>query len=150
MPRVPRRCYVRVVASKKRIEPSSAPLAHNPFAALAGAKGADALTGAKGAEAPTSAPRTEVTAPAPTADASRWGAAKIVVRRERKGRGGKTATRISGLPSERLLPLAEEMKRALGCGASVEEGDLLLLGDLVGRAAQWLRDRGAPRVIEGN
>ncbi|MBC7171737.1 MAG: translation initiation factor, partial [Polyangiaceae bacterium] len=70
--------------------------------------------------------------------------------RETKGRGGKTVTRVSGLPEARLEELAAQMKKALGCGAAVEEGEILLLGSLVQRAADWLRRQGAVRVVEGN
>jgi translation initiation factor 1 (eIF-1/SUI1) len=42
------------------------------------------------------------------------------------------------------------MKRALGCGASVEERDVLLQGALTERAAQWLRARGWSDVSIGN
>jgi translation initiation factor 1 len=128
------------MASKKRIEPDAAPLKQNPFAALSAKK--DELPAAPKVEAPpaaTPAPRT------PT-----WGSGKIVLARERKGRAGKTATRVRGLPETRLDELATKMKKALGCGATVEEGDVILLGDVVERAAKWLRDEGAPRVIEGN
>jgi translation initiation factor 1 len=127
------------MASKKRIEPDAAPLKQNPFAALSVKK--DELPAAPKVEAPASAP-------APTTPT--WGSGKIVLSRERKGRGGKTATRVRGLPETRLDELATKMKKALGCGATVEEGDVILLGDVVERAAKWLRDEGAPRVIEGN
>lgn len=130
------------MASKKRIEPDAAPLKQNPFAALSVKK--DELPPAPKVDvAPASSPT--MPSPAPT-----WGGGKIVLSRERKGRGGKTATRVRGLPEARLDELATKMKKALGCGATVEEGDVILLGDVVERAAKWLRDEGAPRVIEGN
>lgn len=131
------------MASKKRIEPDAAPLKQNPFAALAAKK--DELP--EGPKPDVSAP-TSVSATAPAAPT--WGSAKIVLSRERKGRGGKTATRVRGLPEARLDELATHLKKALGCGATVEDADVILLGDVVERAAKWLRDEGAPRVIEGN
>jgi translation initiation factor 1 len=131
------------MASKKRIEPDAAPLKQNPFAALA-VKKDELPEGPK----PDVSTHTSVSATAPVA--STWGSGKIVLSRERKGRGGKTATRVRGLPETRLDELATKMKKALGCGATVEEGDVILLGDVVERAAKWLRDEGAPRVIEGN
>ena len=75
---------------------------------------------------------------------------KIVVRRETKGRKGKTVTRISGLHEEELPALGKALKVALGCGASVEGGDLVLLGSLVERAATWLEKSGAKRVVRSN
>ncbi|MCB9598826.1 MAG: translation initiation factor [Sandaracinus sp.] len=132
--------------AKKRIEPEAAPLKQNPFAALS----------AKKDEAPPAPPKPVEAAraaePENAAESARasWGSGKVVLQRERKGRGGKTATRVRGLPEARLETLAAQMKKALGCGATVEEGDVILLGDVVERAAKWLRDAGAPRVIEGN
>jgi translation initiation factor 1 len=80
------------------------------------------------------------------------GARKLVVRRERKGRGGKTATVVEGIrvsPSA-LERMARELRRALGCGASVEDGCLVVQGDQVARVERWLVERGAPRVVVGN
>jgi translation initiation factor 1 len=80
------------------------------------------------------------------------GAAKIVLRRERKGRGGKTATVVEGLklPRSGLERITRELKRALGCGASVEGGTIVVQGDLAERIGPWLQARGAKRVIVGN
>ena len=80
------------------------------------------------------------------------GAKKLVVRRERKGRGGKTATVVEGIrvsPSA-LEGIARELRRALGCGASVEEGRIVVQGDLVTRVERWLLEHGAPKVVVGN
>jgi translation initiation factor 1 len=80
------------------------------------------------------------------------GATKLVIRRERKGRGGKTATVVEGIrvsPSA-LEKIARELRRALGCGASVEDGRLVLQGDLVARVERWLLEHGASKVIVGN
>ena len=80
------------------------------------------------------------------------GATKLVVRRERKGRSGKTATVVEGIrvsPSA-LERIARELRRALGCGAGVEEGRLVVQGDLVTRVERWLVDHGAPKVVIGN
>jgi translation initiation factor 1 len=80
------------------------------------------------------------------------GAAKIVLRRERKGRGGKTTTVVEGLklPPSRLEGIARELRRALGCGASVAGGAIVVQGDMAERIASWLQARGARRVIVGN
>lgn len=74
---------------------------------------------------------------------------KVVVRLERKGRGGRTVTRVQGLgwPDDALADLARRMARALGCGAGVEEGDVVLHGDQRERAEAWLVARGARRVV---
>lgn len=113
---------------------------NNPFAALQGL-GKDLPKQEKG-------PRT------PKAEAKAKGPApldgKIVLRREKKGRGGKTVTRISGLPPSRLGELCKDMKKGLGCGAKVEGEDLVLLGQLTERGAEWLKDAGASQVVIGN
>ena len=77
---------------------------------------------------------------------------KLVLSRERKGHGGKTMTRLSGLEvsTKVLEELARELKRALGCGAVVEGRDILVQGDHTERAAAWLRAEGAKTVIIGN
>ena len=113
-------------------------LTHNPFAALR----------------PDGAP------PLPEKQAPKVGrdpvaeqaGSKVVVRREKKGRGGKTVTRVSGLnfDSSRLDEFKRELKRALGCGASIEENDVLLQGDMTARAATWIEKRLAVSVTIGN
>ncbi len=79
-------------------------------------------------------------------------APKLVVRRERKGHGGKTVTRIEGLvgTEAELEPIMRAMKQALGCGATLRDGEILLQGDLVERAIAFLQGQGARKVIAGN
>ncbi len=112
---------------------------NNPFAALQGL-GKDLPKQEKKAEA---APSKAPAGPAPLSG-------KIVLRREKKGRGGKTVTRVSGLPPSRLDELCKKMKKGLGCGAKVEGDDVVLLGQLTERGAEWLRDAGATQVVIGN
>jgi translation initiation factor 1 len=76
---------------------------------------------------------------------------KLVLRRECKGRQGKTATVLSGLapalgPDERQQ-LIRQLRRALGCGAAADGETIVLQGDLGERAAAWLIERGARRVV---
>jgi translation initiation factor 1 len=77
---------------------------------------------------------------------------KIVVRRERKGHGGKTATIVAGirLPARDLERLARTLRRALGCGASVDGDHLVVQGDQGPRVQEWLAAQGARRVVLGN
>jgi len=105
---------------------------HRPFAALRPSLGSAPTDEAAGALAP--------------------GAGRIVVRREKKGRAGKTVTRVAGLSLEvpGLEQLARELKRALGCGASIEGGEIVLQGAMTERAAQWLRARTGADVTVGN
>jgi translation initiation factor 1 len=76
------------------------------------------------------------------------GRGKVVVRRERSGRGGKTVTVIEGVGQGRE-DVAKRMKKALGVGARVEGEDVVLQGALEDRAAKWLEDNGFPRVVRG-
>lgn len=65
--------------------------------------------------------------PSPSAPAD-----KIVrIRREVKGRGGKTVTVASGfqIADDRLKQLAAELKRRCGTGGSVKDGEILIQGD---------------------
>jgi translation initiation factor 1 len=110
-----------------------------------------ARQGLKVADTPPEPPAPPPTAPKPgSIDLSNC--AKLVVRRERKGRGGKTATIVAGLQlrEKQLDHLAKELRRALGCGASVDGDTIVVQGDLTTRTAQWLQDHGAKRVVIGN
>ena len=55
----------------------------------------------------------------------------IRIRREVKGRGGKTLTVASGfqLDEDGLKQLAAELKRRCGTGGSVKDGEILIQGD---------------------
>lgn len=102
------------------------------------------------ADIPAPAP----SAPEPTAVApiDLGGVTRIVLRRERKGRGGKTATVVEGLrlPPSGLERIARELKRALGCGASVEGATILVQGDMAARMEPWFLARGVKRVVVGS
>src|SRR5262245_33144335 len=104
--------------------------------------------------APAPAPQTPSAPAAPRdpglPDLGRCG--KLVVRRERKGHGGKTATIIAGvgLPARDLERLARALRHALGCGASVEGDRLVVQGDQAPRVQAWLAAQGARRSVPGN
>lgn len=55
----------------------------------------------------------------------------VRVRRESKGRGGKTVLVITGLPLEAsaLTVLAGELKRRCGCGGTAKDGVIEIQGD---------------------
>lgn len=77
---------------------------------------------------------------------------RVTVRRERSGRGGKTVTIAEGpgFAGRKLEALAREAARALGVGARVEDGALVLQGDQGERLCAWLATRGFARVERGN
>lgn len=110
--------------------------ADNPFAKLAG------LRGQLPPGEPTRAPQ------APRRERALF-LDKVVVRFTRKGHGGKTVTVVSGVALHALEELCGEMKRALGCGARVEDDAIVLQGELVERAVAFVEKRGAKRVVRG-
>lgn len=71
-----------------------------------------------------------------------------MVRLERKGRGGKEATIIEKLelPPAELEKWCKEAKAAMGCGGAVDEGAIVLQGDLRKRLEAWLTARGVRKV----
>ncbi len=113
----------------------------SPFAGLAGLR--DALPAGP-------APRQDAAPKAP-AVADPFGG-KVVVSRSRKGRGGRTVTVVGGLRGGDavLEGLCRDLKKALGCGASVEGETIVVSGELSERVKKWLEDAGAKRVIVGN
>jgi translation initiation factor 1 len=62
---------------------------------------------------------------------------RIVLRREKAQRGGKTVIVVSHLPTHlspsEILALVREARRALGCGGSVRGREIELQGDQVER-----------------
>ena len=78
----------------------------------------------------------------PTAAPSGDGVVRI--RREKKGRGGKEVTVISGLdlPRDELKSMAKQRKTLCGTGGSLKADDIELQGDKVDRAMQFLQQQG--------
>jgi len=111
--------------------------APSPFASLAALRGALP----SGPELPT-----------PIAARQSTFADKVVVRRERSGRGGKTVTIVQGviLEGEALGALVRDLRKGLGTSGHVENGEIVLGGDLSERVVAWLERAGANRVIAGN
>jgi translation initiation factor 1 len=68
----------------------------------------------------------------------------IRIRREVKGRGGKTVTVASGfrLDDDRLEQLAAELKRRCGTGGSVKDGEILIQGDHRETLLEELKQKG--------
>ena len=66
------------------------------------------------------------------------------VRRETKGRGGKEATVIWGVPGgeAELKSLGKAIKHKLGTGGSVKDGVIVIQGDHVNTVLTFLREKG--------
>ncbi len=68
----------------------------------------------------------------------------VRVRRETKGRGGKTVTAVVGVPldDDALKALAGELKRRCGAGGTVKEGVIEIQGDFCDLIVAELAKRG--------
>lgn len=71
---------------------------------------------------------------------------KITVSFERKGRGGKQATILSGFDCDdsELEAIASQLKRRLACGGSARGGEILLQGDRRESVRKILHELGYP------
>ena len=78
---------------------------------------------------------------------------RVVLQKSRKGRGGKTVTFVSVLPDmsgEKLKSLCSILKKQMGCGAWVEDGTVVLQGDVSERALEFMEKKGVKNLIRGN
>jgi translation initiation factor 1 len=68
----------------------------------------------------------------------------VRLRRESKGRGGKTVTIVDGLPGDpdTLKAAARRLKQLCGVGGSVKDGRIEIQGDHRERIAELLRAEG--------
>jgi translation initiation factor 1 len=75
----------------------------------------------------------------------------VRIRREVKGRRGKTVTAISGipLPEDELRMLAGDLKRHCGTGGSAKDGVIEIQGDHRDALTGLLRDRGYTVKLAG-
>jgi len=75
----------------------------------------------------------------------------VRVRREVKGRAGKTVTTIDGLPLKgaALEALASELKRRCSAGGSVKDGIIVLQGDHRSAAVPLLESKGYKVKLAG-
>jgi translation initiation factor 1 len=76
---------------------------------------------------------------------------RAVVRIERKGHGGKDATRITYLAAsaDDAVALAKQLKERLGCGGQSEGSDIVLQGDQRERLRALLPSIGVVRLTIG-
>ena len=70
---------------------------------------------------------------------------KISLQHQRSGRGGKTVTLVyvSGEAKQNLEPLLKDLKKSLGCGGQIEEGKIVLQGEIADRVSEWFTKMGA-------
>lgn len=124
------------MAKKPKDPPAPPARFHTPFAGLAGKLG---LPSAPPPPEPAPGGGTPIVKPAP---------ARAVVRFEKKGRGGKAVTVVEklALPPAELEAWLGDLKRALGCGGSVEGDALVLQGDSRERVGALLEARGVKKV----
>jgi translation initiation factor 1 len=75
----------------------------------------------------------------------------VRLRRESKGRGGKTVTLVEGLPGDRdaLKQWARRLKQHCGVGGGVKEGRIEVQGEQRERIAGLLRAEGLTVKIAG-
>jgi translation initiation factor 1 len=73
----------------------------------------------------------------------------VRLHRDRKGRGGKTVTVITGLPVGQLETLVRELKRLCGTGGTVRGDTLEIQGDHRDRLLPALQARGFTVKIAG-
>lgn len=68
----------------------------------------------------------------------------VRVRREKKGRGGKTATLVSGLvgTEAELKAIAKKLKQKCGVGGSVKDFEVVIQGDNVDKVVEALEAQG--------
>jgi translation initiation factor 1 len=132
---------------KVNVSRPAAPLA-NPFALLGEL---DALKDLAPEPEPVKPVHPEKPAPQPKAPKPaipRNSRGRLVLRREKKDRGGKTVVVISGfaeLPganSVMIADLAKELKGKLGCGGSFDRREIILQGDRAAAVNALLEELG--------
>ncbi len=121
---------------------------HNPFAVLAGLRGAKATPPATppGATQPEPPPDH-----LPKLSAAQAAIPRAVVRLERSGRGGKEVTVVDHLDvaDGELGEWLKQLKSSLGCGGTIDDGRLVLQGDQRKRLPGLLTARGVKKVTVG-
>ena len=123
------RANFSAVAKKIPVSQSQQPLAANPFAALQ----MDGL--------PNGPEKSEIQNPK-----SKMPLGRVVLRREKSGRGGKTVVVASDFAAHftaaDLEALAKRARQACGCGGTVADREIELQGDDPARARRFFEGEG--------
>lgn len=80
----------------------------------------------------------------PALQGERFADGALRIRRETKGRGGKTVLTITGLTGtlEELSAVCSELKKKCACGGAVKDGVIEIQGDKRDLVAQLLQQKG--------
>jgi translation initiation factor 1 len=75
----------------------------------------------------------------------------IRIQREKKGRGGKTVTCISGFEGDKkeISEQLKKMKKRFGCGGAVKSWVIELQGDLAEQSLKYLSEQGYKTKLSG-
>lgn len=76
---------------------------------------------------------------------------RVILRKEKKGRSGKTVTVIEIRPANKvdLSVISKSLKNAIGCGGKTEGTLIVLQGDIAGRVEEWFKSRGVSAITRG-
>jgi translation initiation factor 1 len=68
----------------------------------------------------------------------------IRIRREVKGRNGKTVTTVKGLPLNpcEMTVMTSDLKRSCGTGGTAKDGIIIIQGDHREKIMSWLENKG--------
>ena len=77
------------------------------------------------------------------------GAPVIKIRRETKGRAGKTVTTISGIIPNQQKDLAAQLKQQCGTGGSAKDGVIIIQGDHRTKIKAFLEKKGYAVKLAG-
>lgn len=82
--------------------------------------------------------------PASTSQPTKKSDGIVRVMRDRKGRGGKTVTVITGVPvnGDALATLAQQLKKLCGTGGTVKDGTIEIQGDHCDKVQAELTEMG--------
>ena len=133
---------------KVDVERPAAPLQHNPFAMLGELDALKDLPPAPEPEKP--APLAEPSKPAkpPKPVIPKGSRGRLILRREKKDRGGKVVvviygfTELPGANSVMIGNMAKELKGKLGCGGSFDRQEIVLQGDRAAAVSALLEELG--------